>query len=97
MEDTYKLLYPIKGANGKQITTVKFRRLKGKDMRAASRLAKQAGADSEIDMSFYLLGRATGLDVSSEIEELDLEDLEAMTEHMGKSRASQSGGQTGKL
>lgn len=92
MADTYKLQYPIKGVGGREIESVPIRRLKAKDMVAAERAAGADAGDTE--RAVHMLARMTGLDFKEEVQELDLDDLNALSEILGKSGGSQAGEKT---
>lgn len=90
--EQYKLQHPFPGVGGKMVETVEIRRLKAKDMLAAER---SAGPDAgETEKGMHMLARATGLDFKEEVQELDLDDLEALSNLLGKSQGSKAGGQT---
>ncbi len=61
--------YPIKDGHGKEITELKIRRAKAKDLRNAQ------SQKSEADQEFYLISILTGL-VMEDIGELDIADYQ---------------------
>lgn len=64
---TIKLAYPIKDGHGNEVTELKIRRAKAKDMR------KMRG-ETEMEQTLGLLATLTGL-VPEDIDELDASDL----------------------
>lgn len=61
--------YPIKDGEGKEISELKIRRAKAKDLRAAQ------SQKSDADQEFYLMALLTGL-VLEDIAELDIADYQ---------------------
>lgn len=64
---TIKLDYPIQNGEGKEITELKMRRAKAKDLRRAQ------SQKTEAEQEFFLIAQLTGL-VIEDIDELDLSD-----------------------
>lgn len=66
---TIKLDYPIKNGHGNDITELKIRRAKAKDLRNAQ------SQKNDADQEFYLISILTGL-VMDDIGELDIADYQ---------------------
>lgn len=76
--------YPIKDGEGKEISELKMRRAKAKDLRAAQ------SQTNEVDQEFYLMAMLTGL-VLEDIAELDFADykkLQSALKEMQKGKSA---------
>lgn len=78
--EKYTLLVPVKGA-GRTITEVSMRRLTAGDLLSVERMTKDAG---ETEKSLHMIARACGLDVGSEVEKMDLADINALGDLLKK-------------
>lgn len=74
----HKLVFPFTSADGTEIKEITLRRAKVKDVRKAQDQGKSA-ADTEV----ILVSIISGL-LPEDIEEIDIEDWNAIQEKMGK-------------
>lgn len=79
METAIKLKHPIKDANGNEVKELKFERLKVKHLKAMPAGAFEDGYKWKFNEMIPIYAALTNLP-ESVIEEIDFEDLPALTE-----------------
>ncbi|MEO1720985.1 MAG: phage tail assembly protein [Pseudomonadota bacterium] len=70
----HTLCEPFRGTGDREISTVRMRRIKAKDMRAMSE-----ASDDEMAQALWLIGRLSGLS-PDEVDEMDAADVAALTD-----------------